>query len=116
MSVLINLKLTEPSPQKDGYEYGYTVFEQLPDIYVDSSKCKLSFSVDLSSIDATNDTTMKMIGSKDIQVHLSLSTEELIDGQNNDTFCTTVVRLINDKKMPPQLNILYVVVDSCIKL
>ena len=40
-------------PEKEGYEYGYTMFEQLPDIYVDSSQHEPAASVDVSNINAT---------------------------------------------------------------
>ena len=34
------------------------------------------------------------------EIHLSLWAEELIDGYNNDTFCTTMLKLVNVKKIP----------------
>ena len=41
MSRLINLELAELNlSEKEGYEYGCAMFEQLPDIYVDTSKDK----------------------------------------------------------------------------
>ena len=35
------------------------------------------------------------------EIHLSLSIEELIDRQNNDTFNDAIIKLVNDKKVPP---------------
>ena len=54
------------------------MFEQLPDIYVDSSKHEPALSVDVSN---TNVTIMKKENSKDKEIKMSLSTKELIDGQ-----------------------------------
>ena len=57
---MINLELTEPNPPtKEGYQYGYAMFEWLPDIYVDSSKHKTVQPLDVSSINATSDTVTK---------------------------------------------------------
>ena len=37
--------MMEPiSPEKEGYEYGYAMYKQLPDINVDSSKQELVLS------------------------------------------------------------------------
>ena len=42
LSSLTNLELTEPNlPEKEGYENIYNIFEQLHDIYVDSSRLSL---------------------------------------------------------------------------
>ena len=38
---------------KEGFEYKYAMFEQLPDINVDSNKHNPALSVDLSIIDVT---------------------------------------------------------------
>ena len=40
-------------------------------------------------------------------VHMSLSTKEPIDRQNNNTFCTTILKLINEKKMSPERYFVY---------
>ena len=37
---------------------------------------------------------------KNAEIHLSLSSEKLIDMQNDDTFCKAITRLINEKKLP----------------
>ena len=50
-----------------------------------------------SSTDATNGTATKKKNNEDKEIQLSLSTEQLIDGQNNDTFCT----ILNIMKMSP---------------
>ena len=34
---------------------------------------------------------------EDKEFHLSLSTKELTDGQNSDTFCSTTLQLVNYK-------------------
>ena len=98
VSVLINLDLTELN-SPEGYEYGYAVFEQLPDIYVDSSKHEpvLPVNVNVSNIFAT---IIKEESSKNIEIKLSLSPQELSDEQKNDTFCSTMLKFINDKKLP----------------
>ena len=43
---------------------------------------------------------MKKENSEDKEIQLSLSTKEVIVGKNNDTFCSTMLRLINDMKVP----------------
>ena len=70
------------------------MYEQLPDIYVDSSKHEPAPSVDVSNISAT---IMRKENDKDKEIQLSLSLKEPIDTQNNDTFCSTMLKLINDK-------------------
>ena len=56
---LINLELTElNSPEKEGYEYGYAIFEQLPDIYVDCSKCTSAPPENISNL---NDIVMEIV-------------------------------------------------------
>ena len=40
---------------------------------------------------------MKEKNAEDKEIQLSLNTEELIDTQNNDHFCSTMLKLINDK-------------------
>ena len=58
--ILVNLELTEMNPpEKEGYEYRYAMFEQLPYIYVDSSKHKPVLAINVSNIDATRDPVMK---------------------------------------------------------
>ena len=39
-------------PVKEGYEYGYVMFEQLTDIYVDSREHEPVPFVDMSNLDA----------------------------------------------------------------
>ena len=91
---LIDLELRDPNiPGKKGYEYGYAIFEQLPNIHVVSSKHYLALYVNVSDIDAT---TMKQENSEDKEVQLSLSTKELIDEENSDTFCPTILKAINN--------------------
>ena len=51
LSMLVNLELTELNlPEKEGYEYGYTMFEKLPVICVDSSKHKPAPLTDVSNL------------------------------------------------------------------
>ena len=54
------------------------MFEQLPGIYVDGSKHVQDLSVDISNIDVA---IMTEGNNEDEEIQLSLSTEELIDGQ-----------------------------------
>ena len=68
-----------------------------PDIYFDSSKHEPALSVDVSNIDVT---VIKEDNNEDKEIQLSLSTKELIDGQNNDTFSNSMLKIINDKKKP----------------
>ena len=57
LSRLIYLELTEPNPsEKEGNKYGYAMFEQLPDIHVDSSTHNPVPPIDISNINATNGT------------------------------------------------------------
>ena len=48
--MLINLELIEPNLSENGYKYGH---EQLPDIYVESSKSEAALFVDVSNVDVT---------------------------------------------------------------
>ena len=91
---------------KEGYEYGFATFEELPNIYVESSEHIPAPSVDVSKINAT---IMKEDNDEDKEVELSLSIKELIDVQNNDTLCSTKLKLINDKKVPSDK---YFIVDN----
>ena len=56
------------------------MFEQLSDIYVVSGKHETAVYV---------------------EIQLWHSTKELIAGQSNDTFCSTISRLISDMTVPP---------------
>ena len=48
------LELTELKlPEKEAYKYGHAMFEQLPDIYVDSSKHKQAPSINVLHLSAT---------------------------------------------------------------
>ena len=84
------------------------MFEQLPDIYVDSRKHEPAISVDVSNIDIT---VMKNTNREESEIQLSLMTKEVIDEQNKDTFCSTLLKLMNDKR-----NILKVIMGTCMKL
>ena len=86
--------------EKEGYEYEYAILGELLDIYIDGNKHEPVSSKDISSIDAINMTVTEHIVNGNNEIHLSLSTEELIDEQINDTFCTTIIKLINDKEVP----------------
>ena len=70
------------------------MFKQLPDIHVDSSKHKPISPVNVLHVNAT---VVKEERGKGNDTYLSLSTKELIDAQSNGTFCSTVLKLINDK-------------------
>ena len=89
------------SPEKEGYEYGYTMFVQLPDIYAESGKHKLVLSMDISNVDATDDTVMTKESNKATEILLPLRNAELLDGQNNQSFCGTISKSFNGKKIPP---------------
>ena len=43
---------------------------------------------------------MKEENDEDTEVQLSLSTKELTDSQNSETFCSTMLKLTNDRKVP----------------
>ena len=73
----------------------------MPDIYLDISKYEQVLPVNVSNTDATNDTVVRKKSNENAELQLSLCTEELIDGQNNDTFCSTISKLLSDKRMPP---------------
>ena len=73
------------------------MFEQLPDIYVDSKKYKPAPLVNVSHIIAIVMKEGKWY--KDTEIHLSLSMKELIDAKSNDTFCSTKLKLINDNEV-----------------
>ena len=51
--------------EKEGYEYGNTMFEQLPDIYVDSNKYQSAPSADVSN---GNDIEMKEENDEDKEI------------------------------------------------
>ena len=59
------------------------MFEQLPDIHVESSKHEPFPSVNVLNINAT---IMKNENDENKKIKLSLSTKELIHAQNNHTF------------------------------
>ena len=102
LSRLINLELMELNfPEKESWEYGYGMFGQLPDRCGDSSEHGPAPYVDVSN---RNTTIMKGKNDKDKEIQLSLSTKELINAQNTDTFCSTMLKLINGKKCH-QINI-----------
>ena len=61
------------------------MFEELPDIYIDNSKHKQVQPINISSIGATSDKIVPKEDTENTETHLSFSTEELIDGQYNDT-------------------------------
>ena len=63
------------------------MFEQLPDIYVDSSKHKLVSPVNASNINAT---ILKEEKGEDKEIQLSLSTKELIDAKSSYPFCSAL--------------------------
>ena len=69
------------------------MFKQLPDIYTGTSKYK---SLNISNIDAA---VLKEGRGKDMEIQLSLSTKEMNGAQSNDTFYSTMVKLIKDKKV-----------------
>ena len=72
LSKLFDLEFTEPnSPGKEGCMYGYAIFEQLPDIYVDSIKCEPTLTCSCIKHQVT---IMKKENSKCNGVQLSLST------------------------------------------
>ena len=92
---VINLELTElNSPEKEGYEYRYAIFEQLPDMYDDSSKHYPVVSVDVLSIDATCTPLMKKESDMDTEIQLSLSTQGLMGK-------TSRFSVLLYEKMPP---------------
>ena len=68
LSRLINLELTESNLPEICYEYGYTMFEQLPDLYVDSSKHKPIPLVNVSNINAT---VMNQEKGEDIEIQFN---------------------------------------------
>ena len=43
---------------------------------------------------------MKVENDEEKEIQLSLSTKGLNDEQNNDTFCSTMLKLTNDEKVP----------------
>ena len=65
------------------------MLEQLVDIYADGSKHEPSISVNIANINAT---IMNEENDEEKEIHLSLITKELIDEQNNDTFCSTKLK------------------------
>ena len=76
--------------------------ELLPDIHADSSKHTSIPPAAITSINITNDSNVQNENVDSIVIHLSLSTKKLIDVQNDDTFFATVLKLINEKKAPPE--------------
>ena len=61
LSRFIILKLTEPNiPAREGYIYGYTLFETLPDIHIDNSKHTPMPLVSITSISTINNSNVDM--------------------------------------------------------
>ena len=78
--ILITVELNEPNPpEKDVYEHGYAMFEQVLNIHVDSSKHNPVPPVGISNINATNDNIVQNKDIQDIKTLLSPSTRDLID-------------------------------------
>ena len=65
--------------------------EQLTKIPVDSSRHNPMPPVDISNINITNNSNKQITDTENTGPHLSLTTKELIDGQCNDIFCTTIL-------------------------
>ena len=55
--------------------------------------------VDIFNTNATNNTVVQNKNVQSAETLLLLSTKELFDGQSSDTFCTTIMKLSDDKKM-----------------
>ena len=60
---------------ENSYGYGYAIFEQLPDKYVDNSKDESAPPIDISNIKAT---IMKEEKGEVKEIQLSLSVKELM--------------------------------------
>ena len=100
LSRIINLELTEPNlPERQGCEYEYVMFEQLPDIHADTKKHNPVPPACISTFNATNDNTVQNKDIEDTEILLSLNTKELIDGQNIDAFWITILKFIKHKKV-----------------
>ena len=80
-------------PGKEGYEYGYAIFEPLSGTHVDSSKYIPKPSVGIPNINVMNDSYVQNENIECTETHLSLSTEELIDMKNDNTFCVPALKL-----------------------
>ena len=92
---LVDLKLTEPNPaEMEGHEYGYTIFEPLPDIDASSTK-----STPVSSMTVTNKETNNH--NDDVEIHFPLCSEKLMNMQNRDNFYKAILKLIDEKKLSP---------------
>ena len=75
------------------------MFETLPDIHVDSSKHIPIPFVGISNTYAINYSNVQNENDKNTEIHLSLSSKELTDIRNDNTFCATMLKIINDKKV-----------------
>ena len=83
------------SIEKEGREYLYIVFEPLTDFYISSSKYTLVPPVTVTSIDIKDYNNVTVCPDEHTKVHLSVSIEKHIEMQNDVTFFTDIVKVLN---------------------
>ena len=95
-----NLGLRWPNqPEIEGHEYGYAIFKPLPYLNFSSNNSTSVSSVTVTNIE-TNDHSNGMVDNdEDNKIHLLFCPERVINMQNDDSFCNTITRLINEKKL-----------------
>ena len=97
---LPDLDLKEPNTSKiEFHEYGYTIFKPLPNIDDSSSKNSPLSSVTIANVEIKDHNNTAVVRDEGIEAHLSLNPDKLIHMQNDDTFCRTIIKLMNKKKL-----------------
>ena len=86
----INKYKLEPVPC-----YYCSTIEGEPELHPYTGNCPLCTFTKINTTNNNKKQTKDIVNTK---IHLSLSTKELVDGQCNDIFCTTILKLINEKK------------------
>ena len=74
LSKLTNHQIIEPNPpEKEGYEYGYAMYEPLPDVHVNSSKHTPIPPAGISYINTKNERNVQNKNAERTEIHLSLN-------------------------------------------
>ena len=85
MSGLIDIDpQVQPEPELEGYEFGYYIFDKLPDLEVSNVECTLNLIPDTENKDTSGSNLQKLSISNDILHRL----------QQEDVFCKNILNQI----------------------
>ena len=86
------MDLMKPNlPEKEGHHYTYTAFEPLQDMNIHSNKHS-NVHGNHHQCGCQNQNNVMVNDNEDNDIYLSLSTEQLMELQNDDTFSTTILK------------------------